>query len=120
PMLRIETRGLGSVDQEIVVEADRPIRQVSYDVHNIDTETRIRVEKTADPRLFDFRETEAVTPNHFRATVTFTDRDGIFTYKLYHPNQIVICVEFTDGTRVCRVFDLPPGRDLPTIVVNLR
>jgi hypothetical protein len=117
----LESYGVGFLDQEIVVATDRPIRRLLYDCINVDEEVRKRAEETADPRLFDYQEAERQSPQQFRARVMFTDRERlVFGRRVFHPNQLVILIEFDDGRRACRVVDLPKGAHLPAVVVDFR
>jgi hypothetical protein len=119
--LRVEKVGVGYFDQEVVVESDKPICGVSYCCWDVDDATRQRAESTADPRLFDCRDATAVTENRFSARIRFTSRSRLFCEeRVDHPRQIVVYVEHADGTRACRVADLPSDLGKGTLAVRLR
>lgn len=115
-----ETRGVGDFDQPVVLDTDRPVRAVTYCAWNVDHETRLRAEGTADTRLFECNRA-SLDGDHFTARVMFTTRSGLLRKtQVFHMPHLVVYVEFADGGRACRVVDIPPGLGREAIVVRLR
>jgi hypothetical protein len=119
-VLGTETLGVGFFDQPVLLDSDRPVRAVSYTVWNVDHETRLRVEATADPRLFAC-EPGTLRGDCFTARVMFTSRSrALRQTQVFHQSHLVVFAEFADGRRACRVVDIPPGNGRERVVVRLR
>jgi hypothetical protein len=118
---RVGFLGVGSFDQKVIVDADKPIRRVTSCCCRVNEEIRHQAERTADPRLFECEEAEQLPGNRFSARVTFVTRSGLFRGdKVCYPAQLVVYTEFADGTRACRVVDMPAGRGGEPVVVRFR
>ncbi|HEV3144730.1 MAG TPA: hypothetical protein VGZ47_12645 [Gemmataceae bacterium] len=116
-----EARGDGYYDQEIVVRSDKSITRVQCSACTLDDETRRLAEETADPRLFVWEEVTQLAPNRFQSRISFSSRSGAFRGTQYfHYKHLAVLVEFADGTRGCRVVDLPPGFGTKAVIVDLR
>jgi hypothetical protein len=112
--------GVGFFDQEIMIESNKTIERVSYCSWTVDAETRIRAEAAVDPGLFDCREASKLAERRFQASITFTTQSGLLWSELYHPEHLVLYVEFSDGSRCCRVVDVPPGRGKDAISLRIQ
>jgi hypothetical protein len=114
-----ETRGVGHFDQEVIVQVDRPVRRIAYSEVTLDVEARRQAEVTANPDLFDWTEAKLDPAGHFTAHLKFTDRVRPFRQRqIFHYRHLVVFVEFEDGSRACRVADLPAGVRGPPVVVQ--
>jgi hypothetical protein len=117
-LLATEMLGVGFFDQEVVLESSQPIERVSYFCGTIDEATRREAENTANPKLFEWDRTCVLAGGRFTASIIFTTRSGCFHHNVYYPPHLVLLVEFADGTRGCRVVDLPRGRGKVPVVVR--
>jgi hypothetical protein len=117
---RSAATGVGFFDQEIVVESANSVQRVAYCCWDVDAETRQRAERTADPQLFECRPAEGLGGNRYSAKVMCTTRSGLFREQVFHPKQLIVYAEFADGTRQCRIIDLPEGRGENVVVVGLK
>jgi hypothetical protein len=120
-----EVRGVGIFDQEIILDADQPIRRVTYCSWWIDEDLRREVERTADPRRFECEEAKPLSgegsEDRFLARILFTTRDKFFLQtQTFYPPQLVVYVEFADGSRACRVADVPPGKGKEAVRIEFR
>jgi hypothetical protein len=106
-LLGLESIGVGSLDQEVVLESSQVVKQVSFCAETIDEETRRRAEATTDTRMFSWRRPPTITGERFAAPVKFTSRSGFLHHTIHHPAHLIVQAEFADGTRACRVVDLP-------------
>lgn len=112
-----ETRGVGSYDQKVFISSNKPLKSVSYCDVDVNDELRQLAESTADPQLFDWRICEPLG-DWFNARIKFTTRSRLlFRTQIYHHRQLVILADFTDGTRSCRVVNLPDNLDRHPITV---
>jgi hypothetical protein len=101
-------RGVGYHDQQVTLKSAKPVKSVSYCFCNVDDELRHLAEDTADPRLFERLETLTPVGERFTATVTITVVSGrLIKTTVHHPRQLVVLADFMDGTRGCRVIDVP-------------
>ena len=76
-------------------------------------------ENTADPRLFDMHALREPVGDWFVARLMFTTRSRrFFKTEIYHWRQLVVLVEFADGTRACRVVDVPEGLSNQPVTVD--
>ena len=115
-----EALGVGHFDQLIIVETDKPIKRVAYSDYNVDDEIRRLAKETADPRLSVYTDAEPRGENRYLARIMFTDRSGKFRRTEYFQHKhLAVYVEFADGTRQCRIADLPRLGNEP-VVINLR
>jgi hypothetical protein len=115
-----ESRGIGHYDQFVVIETARPVRRIAYAETSLDAEIRQRAEQTANPDMFDWTEAEFDPDGHFAAHLKFTDRVRPFRQRqIFHYRHLVVFVEFEDGSRACRVADLPAGVHGPPVVIQL-
>jgi hypothetical protein len=113
------TLGVGSRDQQVFLKSAKPLRSVSYCFHNVDDELRHLAEETADPQLFDWKEVPAPGNELITARVMITSRRGRFIKTtIYHPRQLVVLTGFMDGTRACRVIDVPNGLSKEPVTVD--
>jgi hypothetical protein len=113
-------RGVGHFDQLIIVEANKPVQRVAYCDDNVDDEIRSLAEQTADPRIFVLRDAEPLGDNRYLARIMCTSTFGTFRPTKYHQRKdLAVYVEFTDGTRQCRIADLPRLGNEP-VVIHLR
>ena len=111
--------GVGSFDQEVVLESAKPIARVSYRCWIVDEACRRRIEAAADPRkAFDWEQSSPVKGGQFTARIVYTHRSGSFHDVVFYPPQLIVLAEFADGTCVCRVVDLPPGQGKERVVVS--
>lgn len=112
--------GVGFYDQRVILEIDRPLRRVTYAAFQVDNELKQAAEASADPRLFDCDEATVQQGKWFTARIMFTDSGGpLRRTRVAHYPHLVVYVEFEDGSRVCRVVDLPAGTRPPPITIRL-
>jgi hypothetical protein len=109
---------MGLCFQGVVVESTAPICRVYYCCMNVDGASRQDADNTADPRLFERCDEAIMTGNRFSANYSCTTRSGLFHKdRVRRPAQLVVYIDFTNGTRACRVVDLPiPGNEEALVV----
>src|SRR5262249_18318808 len=108
-VLTSEFLGVGFFDQNVELNSAKPIERVSYCCYTLDEQTRRKAEDTADPRLFEWDSTVTLPGARFVAQIKFTTHSGCFHHRVYYCAHLIVLAEFTDGTRACRVLDLPNG-----------
>jgi hypothetical protein len=102
--------GVGFRDQQVTVKTAKPVKSISYYFSNVDGELRPLTDDTPDHPLFDWTVIHEPIGERFTATVMITTRSGrLIKTTVNHPRHLVILAEFTDGTRACRVIDVPNG-----------
>jgi hypothetical protein len=112
--------GVGHYNQLVILETDRPIRRVTYAASQVDDELKQAAEASADPRMFDCDEAAVQQGKWFTARIMFTDSGGpLRRTRVAHYPHLVVYVEFEDGSRACRVVDLPAGIRPPPITIRL-
>jgi hypothetical protein len=114
--------GGGSLPVEVMIEVDKPIRHVTYASCRVGEQGRRRIEEAADPKRFDYLdEAQQLSANRYAAKVRADWHSRfIFFEVITHFPQIVVYVEFKDGSRACRVIDLPDGSEFKPFVIDLR
>src|SRR5262249_30293700 len=96
--------GIGVFKQEVVLETPKPIRRVSYCVGRFDEAVKLRVEASADPRMFDRLEPAHVTGNRFTARIYTSMRFSLLRgltglNRVSFDPHLIVLVEYEDGTR---------------------
>jgi hypothetical protein len=110
--------GVGVLQQVVILESAKPIAKVYYDgwYGHVGKDERRRVEDTADYPTY-FLEPARLDGDRFTARIKFTTGPGIFDGPDCNPD-VVVLVEFADGSRACRVADVPKGKGKEAIVVR--
>ena len=112
--------GVGSYDQLVILETDRTVRGVTYAAENVDADLRRVAEDSADPKYFDCRPAALRDGKWFAARIVFTESGGpLRRTRVGHQPHLVVYVEFEDGSRICRVVDLPPGIRGPPMTIRV-
>jgi hypothetical protein len=115
-----EQVGLGGFDQTVAVEADRPVARVLWDSWTVGEADRVRAERTADPALFDYRPATQAGDGRYVVRIRGDVRTGPCAgRRTYFPAHLAVLVEFADGTRACRVLELPPGEGRQVVTVRV-
>jgi hypothetical protein len=110
--------GVGFYDQTVILETDRAVRGVTYTAENLDADLRRLAEDSADPKYFDCRPVALRDGKWFAARVMFDESGGpLRRTRVSHQPHLVVYVEFEDGSRACRIVDLPPGIRGPPITI---
>ena len=117
-ILGSQVLGVGYFNQVVLLESTKPIEHVSYCCWTIDEATRRQAETTANENLFDWDRTCPVTSDQFTARIKFLSRSGFLSNKVSHPAHLIVLAEFTDGTRACRVVDVPRGLGKESVAVQ--
>ncbi len=113
--------GLGHFWQKVVLDSDRPIAKAFYCNLSgpLSDEERRRLESNPDPaRLFEL-EPATLEGGQFDAFIRWTDRPGLFDGP-YYQDKLAVVVEFEDGSRACRIVDVPKGMGKNSITVRFR
>jgi len=97
---------LGAMQQVVVIESPKRAVKVSYSCRNVSDETRRELEETTKPYLFFEFESVPVEVDRFTASIKCTKGPWRFEDWRYN-RQLVVLVEFEDGTTYRRVLDLP-------------
>jgi hypothetical protein len=113
--------GVGHFWQEVVLDSDRPIVKASYaTVHgHLSEEERRQLEAAPDLEMRLVLDTATLEGNRFEAYVMWTSGPGLFDRPKYQADLVVV-VEFADGTRACRIVDIPKGMGKEPISVPFR
>lgn len=113
---------LNGFERELVVESSEPIQRVTFDSwYFLDDATRQRVEKLAEPRfLSHFHEARPLGNNRYAASISYESFGGGLFRKGHsnYPRQLIVCVEFKNGSRLCRVLDLVKGEEREPLVIR--
>jgi hypothetical protein len=112
--------GVGHFDQSVELRSEKTIARVSYSNYGLDEEMRRHAESSADERMFSWQEPAAIVDDSFTARIMFTNKWGLFHYSEGFQPHLVVLVDFVDGTRACRVVDLPKQRGKEKIAVDFR
>jgi hypothetical protein len=119
--LALGAYGVGAFDQEVLVDATKPVTKVSFSRFEVADGLRRRFEATADPKLFDFEPADPLGGNRYVTQIRFSTRPGILEIgRKHHWPHLVILIEFADETRAGRVIDVPNGGSQEPLVVRVR
>jgi hypothetical protein len=115
----IESCSLGSYDQVVILKTDRPIRAVKYGC-TVDDDVRRAVGTSAPPRYADCRDGLVEDGSKFVANIRYGITSGpLRPNRIAQPPEMVVYVEFNDGSRTCQVVDLPKGVPPPPVTIRL-
>jgi hypothetical protein len=118
----MESCALGAYDQVVILETNRPVRAVKYG-WMVDDELRqaVGTPATPPPHYADYyRDGVVEDGKKFVAKIRYGRTSGpLRPTRVSHPPEIVVYVEFEDGSRTCQVANLPSGIQPPPITIHL-
>jgi hypothetical protein len=112
--------GTGHFWQEVVLDSDQPIVKASYvNLHGSSEEERRQWEAAPDPEKLFVLDPATLERNRFEALVRWSSGPGLFDRPKYQADLVVV-VEFADGTRACRIVQIPKGTGKEPVIVRFR
>ena len=115
----MESCTIGFYDQVVILETNRPVRAAKYG-WMVDDEVRQAVGTPAAPQYADYcRDGVVEDGKRFVAKIRYGRTSSVLRpNRVSHPPEIVVYVEFEDGSRTCQLANLPPGIRPPPITIR--